>query len=319
MSQEPTYAISYGKMHVPVYRVYAQPLAGIQPIPESLFTSRSNTLWAFEVDVEVFGQNFLPAYTEGDNSAVVATDSMKNFVLREALDYTGSTLEDFLYVLGQHFLDTYEQMERLQLTARELPFSLVPVPQRGYASFTESGILFRRTHDDYAVAELSFERSERGPVVTFQRSGRVGLELLKVTGSSFTRFVQDEYTTLPERVDRPLFVYLDVHWKYAHHEDFVGRDLARYVAAEQVRDVVQVVFHEFVSESIQHLVHEIGLRLFQRYPQICELSFAAQNRTRDQISVSESDEKIRVYSDPFSAYGLIKLTLQREVRMTEEV
>ena len=61
MSTEYNYEISYGKAHVPFYRMYATPLSGIAPIPESSFTGRGNILFAAEVDVEVFGNNFLPA------------------------------------------------------------------------------------------------------------------------------------------------------------------------------------------------------------------------------------------------------------------
>ena len=42
-----------------------------------------------------------------------------------------------------------------------------------------------------------------------------------------------------------------------------------------------MVFHEFVSLSIQHLVHEIGLRMLERYPELTEITFEAQNRTFD--------------------------------------
>jgi urate oxidase len=54
----------------------------------------------------------------------------------------------------------------------------------------------------------------------------------------------------------------------------------------------------------------MALRLLARFPQLAEVSFAAQNRTRDQIAVSETDPTIKVYSDPFPAYGTIKLTMQ---------
>src|SRR5579875_2819435 len=116
MNEEHTFAISYGKLRVPVYRVYAAPLSGVAEIPESEFTRRENILFACEVDVEVFGENFLPAYTQGDNSNVVATDSMKNFILRQALFFTGSTLEEFVAWLGHQFLSTYPQMHSIRLT-----------------------------------------------------------------------------------------------------------------------------------------------------------------------------------------------------------
>src|SRR5215216_4004859 len=95
--------ISYGKIAVPLYRVYGAPLRGVTPIPESPFTGRDNVLVAREVDIQVLGENFLPAYTEGDNSAVVATDSMKNVIIREALNHDGATPEGFFHHLGAVF------------------------------------------------------------------------------------------------------------------------------------------------------------------------------------------------------------------------
>ena len=310
MSNALGYEISYGKLQVPLYRVYGRPLTGLAPIPESAFTGRSNTLVGMEVDVEVFGENFLPAYTHGDNSNVVATDSMKNVVLRQALAYDGATLEGFLYELGRHFLTTYPHMERLRLTAREMPFTPAQVPDD--SGLGASDRLYSLTRGDYAVASLDFERGGDGqPTLTSQRSGRAGMLLLKVTGSAFTRFVRDEYTTLPERGDRPLFIALDVFWEYAELRDMLADPPQRYVAAEQVRDLVQVVFHEMVSESIQHLVHEMGQRLLVRFPQLAAVSFEGQNRTPDPMAVSETDPKVKVYSTPFPAYGLIKLTMRR--------
>lgn len=303
------FLISYGKMHVPVYRVYATPLTNIEPIPESQFTGRPNTLFTVEVDVEVFGNNFLPAYTQGDNSMVVATDSMKNFVLREAFAYEGATLEGYLEQLGSHFLATYANMESLRLTVRELPFQQVYVPQG--AEFAASEVLFSRSRNDFAMATLDFTRADGQAVITAHRCGQLDLELFKVTGSSFTSFVRDQYTTLSERKDRPLFIYLNVYWKYSSLKDMLAPDHAYYVPAEQVRDLIQTVFHELVSESIQHLVYEMGQRLLARFPQLAEVSFEGQNRTRDPMISSGSGEKRQVYSDPFPAYGLIKLTLSR--------
>jgi urate oxidase len=312
MSGDNQYAISYGKASVPVYRVYAQPLRGVRLVPESSFTGRENTLFAAEVDVEVFGDNFLPAYTQGDNRNVVATDSMKNFILRYALDYAGATLEGFLDLLGRSFLSTYPIMERLRLTGRELPFTTVDVPAAG-GTFAASGVLFSHARGDYTSAVLEFARAADGTAtLTSHRCGRVGMQLFKVTGSSFTRFVRDDYTTLPERGDRPLYVFMDLNWRYIDASDLVGDNISRYVPAEQVRDVATTVFAEFVSESIQHLVNEMGSRILDRFPQLAEISFAAQNRTRDPVGASETDSHVKVYSDPFSAFGLINLTMSRE-------
>ncbi|GAC1391890.1 MAG: hypothetical protein NVS4B11_17200 [Ktedonobacteraceae bacterium] len=307
MNTEHSYDISYGKACVPIYRTYATPLSGVTPLPESPFTGRENILFAAEVDVEVFGKNFLPAYTHGDNSMVVATDTMKNFILQQALVFSGSTLEEFLDMLGHQFLATYPTMQQLRLTGREIAFEPAQVTLGDHIHLSDSDVLFRRSNDDFSMASMDFVSDEGTSVMTSHRCGRVGLQLFKVTGSAFTNFVRDSYTTLPERVDRPLFIYLDSYWKYSD----TATMQKRYIPGEQVRDVVQVVFHEFVSESIQHLVHEMGLRLLARFPQMAEISFDGQNRTRDPMGVSESDPKQKVYSDPFPAYGMIKLTMTR--------
>lgn len=313
MGSNHMYEISYGKLCVPLYRVYAQPLEAVAPIPESAFTGRANTLLALEVDLEVFGDAFLPAYTEGDNSHVVATDSMKNIILRQALTYEGATVEGLLYHIGCYFLATYDDMGSLRMTAREMRFAPAQVPSNAQEAFADSSLVFAREHGDYTMATLSLQRADSGGyTVTEHTCGRVGMELFKVTGSAFTHFVRDANTTLPERVDRPLFVAMDVSWRYADSADLLDVSRGRYVPVEQVRDLTQVVFHEFISESIQHLVNEMGRRILERFPQLAEVSFDAQNRTPDPAAVSETDKKVKVYTAPFAAYGLIRLTLRRD-------
>jgi len=304
------YRIAYGKESVPVYRHNARPLGGIPEVPESGFTGRDNAVFAHEVSVDVHGDNFLPAYTRGDNSDVVATDSMKNFILRQAAEYEGATLEGYLAQLGRGFLDRYELMQEVRVSGRELPFSAVDVP--GEEGFEPSPVLRQRQWSDHSVAELRYRREGGAPVLLEQLSGRVSMELLKTEGSAFTRFVRDEYTTLPERSDRPLFIRMDVHWEYADPADATGDDVSRYVAGEQVRDVCAIVFHELVSESIQQLVHEMGRRLLERYPQLRVLDFVAKNMTRDPYATGEDPDAARtVFVPPFPALGTIRLTMTR--------
>jgi urate oxidase len=274
--------ISYGKLEVPVQMV------GVGP----------TGLLALEVSMEVLGQGFLAAYTEGDNRNVVATDTMKNVILRHALEFDGATPEGFLFTLGQRFLGTYPEMEGLRLSAREQPFAPVGVGGE------PSDRLFSLGGGDHAVAELELSRDG----LVDARSGQVGLRLLKTTGSAFTRFARDDATTLPERADRPLFIFLDVSWRYADPGDAVAEG---HVPAAQVRDVVTTVFHEFVSESIQHLVHEMGQRLLAQFPGLAEVSFTGQNHTYDPVPGMDPDVARKAYTSAFPAWGLITLTLSR--------
>jgi len=293
--------ISYGKLEVPVQLVGVPPLRGLPAIPESPVRALESGLLALDVSMEVLGQGFLAAYTEGDNRNVVATDTMKNVILRHALEYDGATPEGFLDTLGQRFLGTYPEMEGLRLWAREQPFAAVPIG----AGAERSDRLFSLGGGDHAVAELELARD--GLVAA--RSGQVGLRLLKTTGSAFTKFARDDATTLPERADRPLFIHLDVHWTYTDPSDAL--DPERYVAATQVRDELTATFHEFVSESIQHLVHEMGQRLLERFPGLAEVSFAGENHTHDPVPGSDVASERKAYSAAFPAWGLITLVLSR--------
>ena len=258
--------ISYGKLRVPVHRI------------------SGDDVFACDVSVEVLGDNFAPAYTEGDNANVVATDTMKNFILREAPHHTGTTLEGFVSFLGEKLIATYPVMEAVRVSGRELRFDRLV------------GKVFSRSSDDHGVASVAVGPDGVGEV----RGGRHGLMLLKTSGSAFTHFARDEYTTLPERGDRPLFVRIDADWLYAPR--------AEPVASLAVRDHLARTFDDFVSESIQHLVHEMGTRLLADHDQIAELSFTAENHTRDPVG--EQDGR-KVYTDPFPAQGLITLTLAR--------
>ena len=304
--------IRYGKADVKVYRTYAEPLTGITPIPESPFRGRENTLTAAEIEVVVHGTEFLDAYTKGDNRRVVATDTMKNFIHAVSLRARARALEEWLLEVGRNFLDTYPHMERLTVLGRDIPFPAAVVPSGDGDGFVTSDRLFSRDRCDHGTARLELARDAAGRVaIADHESGRADLQLIKITGSAFADFARDEHTTLPERRDRPLYIWLGIGWRYFDSADAVLTDPARYVASEQVADLAAAVFHDFVSLSIQHLVNEIGSRMLDRWPQLESVSFDAQNRLWDVGAQSEDEERVKTYADPRPPYGHIGLVLRR--------
>jgi urate oxidase len=305
--------IRYGKADVKVYRTYAEPLDGVTPIPESPFAGRDNTLAAAEIEVVVRGEVFMDAYTKGDNRLVVATDTMKNFIHATSLRARARTLEEWLLEVGTAFLDTYPHMERLTMRGRDLPFPATVVPADDGDGFAASDRLFARDRGDHGIARLDLERDASGAVrIMDHECGRRELQLIKITGSAFADFARDEHTTLPERPDRPLYIWCDVGWRYADADDAVLRHPERYVASEQVADLATAVFHDFASLSIQHLVHEIGLRMLDRWPQLAEVSFDAQNRLWDVGAERSDDPRVKSYCDPRPPFGHIGLVLRRD-------
>jgi urate oxidase len=259
--------VSYGKGAVSVYRIEGE------------------RLFAAEITLVIGGEVFIPSYTKGDNSLVVATDSMKNFIHKVALEYAGASLEDLLHEIATRFLDRYEHVESATLTAYELAFA------------RRAGLVHQRVYDDAAWASVFYRRGDRGPL---ERSGRRGLHLVKLSGSSFAGFVRDEHTTLPESFDRPLFIHMDATWENA--------DSAKRADGLALRESFMHTFADFESASIQHLVHEMGVRALEEFPDVVSISFQAQNRLWD---TAQTDDDAAVYTDARPPYGLIELTLRR--------
>jgi urate oxidase len=264
--------IRYGKAAIRCYRAYGGELP----------------LFGSETTVDVFGDSFMDSYTEGDNRNVVATDTMKNFTYAALLEYEGSTHEGWAEFLARRFLDTYPQMEWLRIRERELPFT------------AHSTRLFEGPRrDEFGIVDLEMGRGG----IRSLTAGVLQLRLVKLTGSAFASFARDEYTTLPDRVDRPLYIFCDVRWRYS--------DPSQPIDPHQLAGALREVFDGFVSMSIQHLLNEFAKVLLERYAQVSEVSFEAQNRLWDTSAVSETDGRRRVYSDPKPAHGLIGLTVSR--------
>ena len=82
----------------------------------------------------LYGDAFWPTYTTGDNTGLIATDSMKNFIQRETMNFQASDLEGFCHFLATKFLATYPQVEGIQVSAEEIPYTGLGGP-----AFTPSG------------------------------------------------------------------------------------------------------------------------------------------------------------------------------------
>jgi urate oxidase/2-oxo-4-hydroxy-4-carboxy-5-ureidoimidazoline decarboxylase len=288
--------ISYGKHEISFYRAHARPLE-VPAIPESSFTGRDNLVLGGLATVDVFGDNFWAAYTEGDNRMVVATDTMKNFVYAHALEYDGPSLEGLAGFLARRFVETYPHMQRVRIHIDEIPFE----SHSDRLASWDGG-------SDRAVAVCEWATQGLAGL----EAGRLGMRLLKLTGSAFADFHRDRYTTLPEVGDRPLHIFLDCRWRYSDPTRVASGSAEGLVPSEQVRDLLARTFDDFVSMSIQHLVHEMGRRLLERFPQLSEVYFEAQNRLWDTSATSERDPQVRVFSNPKPAHGNITLRLTRE-------
>jgi len=270
----------YGKADVTVYRLIrdGSARAGCSPV------------FGANVKMLTWGGAFWPTYLRGDNTGLIATDSMKNFIHVHTFEFTDVGLEDYCRFIGRRFLDTYPQVEGLQMTAVQLPYTGL-----------DGGVAFMPAGPDQAFARIEMTQER----VVSAVSGIQGFKLLRLRGSSFQGFVRDQHTRLPDRPSRVLHMWLDMEWSYANLDDAFSDG----AVTRATRAIVMDVFKSFESASIQQIIHKMGTRIFADIPEISELRFEATNRTWDVVE--ERGEEFGVYIDPAAPYGVLGLTLTR--------
>ena len=271
----------YGKGDVTVYRLNRD---GKNP-------AGGSPVFAANILMLVYGDAFWPTYTTGDNTGLIATDSMKNFIQRETLNYTGSDLEGCCQFLGTKFIQTYPQVEGVQVSAVEVPYAALP---GGNAAFSPGG-------PERATARVEISRR----AIVEVASGIRDFRLLRLGGSAFHGFVRDQYTTLPDIANRPLHMWMDLEWLYTTEQAAFS---AGTVTAS-VRQIVRDVFNTFESGSIQQVIYQIGTKMLAEIPAISEIHLEANNRTWD--TVVERGEELGVYTDARPPYGCLGLRLRR--------
>ena len=243
----------------------------------------------------IYGEAFWPTYTTGDNTGLVATDSMKNFIQRETLNFGGYDQEGLCRFLAEKFLNRYPQAEGVQVSAEEIP----------YRQSLGGNVAFEPSGTERATACIEVRRGLGAIESVEVGSGLKGFRLLRLGGSAFAGFVRDEYTTLPEITNRPLHMWLDMEWAYTSAD--AGYSDGAITA--RVRGLTHQVFQGFESGSIQQIIYQLGTKILAEIPEISEVNLEAENRTWD--TAAESGEALGVYSDPRPPYGCLGLRLCR--------
>jgi len=275
----------YGKGDVIVYRLHR----------DANCPQDQSPVFGASVMMLLYGDAFWPTYVTGDNANLVATDSMKNFIQRETLNFTGCDLESFCRFLAEKFLNTYPQTEGIQVSASEIPYDQIPGGKMAFAP----------SRPERATARIELRRSGPKLEAVEASSGIQGFKLLRLGGSAFFGFVRDQYTTLPDIKNRPLHMWLDLEWSYTTPDASCnnGKVTAR------VREIVNQVFQSFESGSIQQVIYQIGEKMLSEIPSIAEIHLEANNRTWDTIA--EQGEQLGVYTEARPPFGCLGLRLKR--------
>ncbi len=242
--------------------------------------------------------DFAAAHTDGDQSQVLPTDTQKNTAFAYAKKHGVTSPEDYALALGGRLLDATPAATGATIAVDEYAWDRIQVDGAGHDhAFVRRGGEVRTTQVDLGDA---------GAVVV---SGLRDLVVLKSTGSEFTGFLRDEYTTLPDADDRILATALEATWRYGTTD---GIDWS--ATYDDVRALLLSTFATTYSRALQETLYAMGTAVLTAHEEIAEISFVAPNKHHFLVDLApfglENPGEVFVAAD--RPYGLIEATVTRE-------
>ncbi len=246
------------------------------------------------VDIALEG-DFEAAHVRGDNTGLLATDTMRNTVYALAKDHLTGSIEEFGLKLVDHFLEAGPTVERARVRIAEHPWNRIEVNGRGHEhSFVRgSGERIATVKGDAGGARVE--------------AGIDDLLVLKTTNSGWKGFLRERFTTLPETTDRILATKITANWLYGD----ANVDFDRLWRG--VRGRILETFTDHYSPSVQNTLYRMGEAVLEGFPEIERIRFSLPNKHHllydlERFGMENEGEIFHATSEP---YGLIEGTVER--------
>ena len=250
--------------------------------------------------------DFADAHLAGDQSKVLPTDTQKNTAYAFAKQHGLQSIEQFGTVLATHFVDDVEPVTGARIELEEYAW------ERVHVDGAEHDHTWVRSGQEVRTAAVTVERTATGTGVHVI-GGLKDLVVLKSTGSEFSGFLKDEYTTLPETDDRIMATSLVARWRFrpgfspTDPEEWNG--IYASVRARLLREYATV--H---SLALQQTLWHMGRAVLETHEEIVEVSLSAPNKHHFLVDLSpfglENPGEVFFAAD--RPYGLIQATVVRD-------
>lgn len=223
-------------------------------------------------------------HLDGDNSAVLATDTQKNTVYAFAREHGVGTPEAFAALLARHFLGG--AITRARVEVREVAWTRL------------SDHAFTQASSEQRVAVVVAE-----PDASWVVSGLSGLVVLKTTDSEFHGFPRDRYTTLAETDDRVLATEVAARWRHDGSADFAA-----------ARGALLECFGAHHSLSLQQTLYAMGSAVLDACPGVAEIRLSMPNKHHFVVDLSPFglENPNEVFHADDRPYGLIEGAVVRD-------
>jgi urate oxidase len=233
----------------------------------------------------------------GDNANVVPTDTQKNTVYAFAKEAPVTEIEEFGLRLARHFVDDFETITRARVHLEEYPWARIEV------GGTPHDHAFLRAGAERRTATVVAEEGRAWVV-----SGLGDLVVLKSTGSEFTGYITDRYTTLKETTDRILATAVTAQWRHGT----LDVDWAKSFA--DTRQLMLEAFATTHSLSLQQSLYAMATAAITARPEVVEVRMSMPNKHHFVVDLSPfglaNDNEVFHADD--RPYGLIEAVVAEE-------
>ncbi|MBV8218269.1 MAG: urate oxidase [Solirubrobacterales bacterium] len=260
-------------------------------------TRRPDGHYLRDLTVEVMLEgDFSAAYIEGDNTGLLATDTMRNVVYALAKEAPIGEIESFGERLVRHFLTAGPGVTRACVNVIEHPWVRLEVGGRRHEH------AFQRGAGGERVAIVTGDGGE-----SQIEAGIDDLLVLKTTGSGWEGFLRDRYTSLPETSDRILATIITARWSYSRRDIDFGASWSR------VHQAILEAFSDHYSPSVQFTLHHMGDAVLDACPEVEWIRFSLPNKHHllydlARFGLENENEIFHATSEP---YGVIEGTVER--------
>ncbi len=208
--------------------------------------------------------DYADVFLRGDNTDVLATDTMKNTVYARAQVSTARSMEVFAGELSSFLLERNERVTAVEVHIESAMWKRLLVDGKPHSN------AFMKGSGELATATL---KRRRGGGVEL-RSGLEDMVVLKTAQSGFVGFKRDELTTLQETEDRLLGTAVAASWMYAGELD----DAEAVRTRESVRETLLRTFALHQSKSVQQTLYAMGEDALAAVPALTEITLTMPNR-----------------------------------------
>ena len=272
---------TYGKGRVRVMRVYRE--------------GKYNEVRELSVQTMLDG-DFSDAYTKGDNRKVIATDTIKNITNIVAREELRASAEVFAQKLAARFLSRYAHVERATVTCHETKWVRADVDGVPHPHH------FLLDGNGKGTVKVVATREAVSTV-----SGLAGFTFMKSTEGGWVKYWEDEYTTLPETMDRIVATAMDASWTW-------NAAPADYPAANKtILETMLAVFATTYSYGVQDSLLRMGEAALAKVPELETISMACPNKHYLPLDLSRfgasSDNMVFTATD--EPHGQIECTVGR--------